>query len=427
MRTFVIPFFIVLLALFSAFINIEVLSMLAFFVDGMMSFTFPMIFTFIRGGQLDKEWERCHNPWVVQKLLHHLERSLENNTLHTNSTPVREVEFAYRISRAGRKQICEETLWSTQGGRLAPFVARGKKTFHEFSPDWLLQNFSNISVLATDMKAIDDLFTDTLNCPYKRKALAQNLSLGDMPWQTQFYANFNQDTLQNIYMEMRRMNNSDYFRFINRQLLHMCDAFGGIDGELFFGWTSSSSESASGTGFHAAVMENIFLQVQGERNWTLVDPRYTMRMRPMHGARYIQGARLYDEGWTTLKRPTHWNSIPKMTVTTRPGDILFIPAWWWHEIRIEDDSFSLGISNRNHMRVDSWRHSPILRFLPGILSIPSVGAGLMPILLDAVHYTPDIVVLLLFQTGAVAENRLSDIIKSGRVQQVQHQTNRQTV
>ena len=89
----------------------------------------------------------------------------------------------------------------------------------------------------------------------------------DMYEQPKFYANFNKDTLGNIYDTMKQKDNSSsgYFQFIDNQLHQMCDVFDGIDGELFFGWTGA--QTVSGVGFHCAVMENIFFQGKEICTW----------------------------------------------------------------------------------------------------------------------------------------------------------------
>ena len=149
-----------------------------------------------------------------------------------------------------------------------------------------------------------------------------------------------------------------------------------------------------------------------------------MRMRPMHEVQSLFGMGMYTDGWIDLKRPAHWDSIPKMTVTTKPGDIIFIPAWWWHEVRAGgDDGFTLGISNRGWMHIDnirSWRHFPIMRFLPGVLSEYS-GVGVMPILLDFVHCAPDLFSMLLVKLGLLS----SDHLISGKFRSVQKTQHRE--
>ena len=46
-----------------------------------------------------------------------------------------------------------------------------------------------------------------------------------------------------------------------------------------------------------------------------------------------------------------------------------------------------------------------MRFIPGVLSKFPQGAGLMPILLDAVHATPELFSSLLLRIGLISEDR----------------------
>ena len=56
-----------------------------------------------------------------------------------------------------------------------------------------------------------------------------------------------------------------------------------------------------------------------------------------------------------------------MVATTRPGDVLYIPPWWWHEVTLESPGFSFGVSNRGYdFMMGGWRKWPVLRFVPWI-------------------------------------------------------------
>ena len=125
-------------------------------------------------------------------------------------------------------------------------------------------------------------------------------------------------------------------------------------------------------------MSNLFHQLAGERNWTLVSPSHMQLLRPTHGLGYVFGLGAYRpgaDGWSG--DGSGWTDAfeklaPKWTVTTRPGDQLFIPAWWMHEVRIDTDGFSFGVSTRAlGWRAANWRLWPMLRHLPGIGNNPS--------------------------------------------------------
>ena len=70
--------------------------------------------------------------------------------------------------------------------------------------------------------------------------------------------------------------------------------------------------------------------------------------------------------------------------------------------------------------IRSWRHFPIMRFLPGVLSEYS-GVGLMPILLDFVHCAPDLFSMLLVKLGLLS----SDYLISGKFRSVQKTQHRE--
>jgi hypothetical protein len=185
-----------------------------------------------------------------------------------------------------------------------------------------------------------------------------------------------------------------------------CGTFHGWGGELFFGWGRSTNASDAdlrdlwngaraevdfrvGTPFHAAQMGNLFKQLAGERNWTLVSPAHVQLLRPLHGLGYIDGLGAYrhgadgwagnDSGWTDAFA----RLAPKLTVTTRPGDMLWIPPWWMHETRADQPGFTFGVSTRGFGWTGrSWRLWPLLRFLP---LVNPTSAGIDGLLLDSVH------------------------------------------
>jgi len=244
---------IILPALFAASINVEILAMVAFVWEGMLTITFPELSSLFGGSGPPNALAACYgnHSWILQKLVGLTERRLADDEPHDGGGPVREAEV----------EFCSDTLLSTAGGRLAPFIIRGdeNRQFNEFSSSWLLKRYPNVSVTAMDMGAYDELMEEISICPKKRFALDRhNIPLKDMAEQTHLYASFNGKTLETIYRDLE-LAKSDFIQFIDNKMHMMCDAFYGMDGELFFGWTSSKS-SVSGTGFHCAAMENLFLQ-----------------------------------------------------------------------------------------------------------------------------------------------------------------------
>ena len=104
-------------------------------------------------------------------------------------------------------------------------------------------------------------------------------------------------------------------------------------------------------------------------------------------------------------------------VTTGPGDILFVPGWRWHEIRIKKGGFSLGMSNRNGWLARPWQEMPLAQFMTGVQSKFSTGAGLTLLLMDVIHLAPIMLACALYQTGII-----SNMSVLMTVQQTQHET-----
>ena len=84
------------------------------------------------------------------------------------------------------------------------------------------------------------------------------------------------------------------------------------------------------TGLHCEPIANIAVQLAGYRQWTLVDPRYSWRLRPAISA---DGRSFYPSWITTDQLKT----IPRYEVMTSPGDALFVPTWTWHRVDYRTD------------------------------------------------------------------------------------------
>lgn len=97
---------------------------------------------------------------------------------------------------------------------------------------------------------------------------------------------------------------------------------------------------------HNALGGNFFLQVLGRKRWTLVDPALTPYLGPVPSRPFIYclssfgGFRYHrhDPNYRLLR-------LPRRTVTLEPGDVLYNPPWWWHEV--ENEGLSIGCAMRH--------------------------------------------------------------------------------
>lgn len=100
--------------------------------------------------------------------------------------------------------------------------------------------------------------------------------------------------------------------------------------ELFIAGPQSS------TYFHCAAGGNIFCQLHGQKKWVFVAPWHSAWMYPNVGhnpsaTSFISPIITQKQDKDSSRYPLY-NFIPKYTVTLSPGDILFNPPWWWHEV-----------------------------------------------------------------------------------------------
>lgn len=91
------------------------------------------------------------------------------------------------------------------------------------------------------------------------------------------------------------------------------------------------------TAVHAAGKSNHFLQVSGRKTWTMISPKYKHRLYLWHDQKPMYGLCL--GGRVTLP------CVPRYQITLEPGDLLYVPPWWFHEInniKEEGEEYSLN-------------------------------------------------------------------------------------
>ncbi len=105
--------------------------------------------------------------------------------------------------------------------------------------------------------------------------------------------------------------------------------------QIFMG--NSHSVSA----LHCAIGSNLFVNVLGHKRWYLIHPKYTFLMKP-----HLNEYGLFAFGEQDMFDPSDISQkIPHIDVTLDPGDVLFVPPWWWHAVSNESE-LTIGVANR---------------------------------------------------------------------------------
>ncbi len=131
------------------------------------------------------------------------------------------------------------------------------------------------------------------------------------------------------------------------------------------------------TSFHNELNGSINLQHRGEKKWLLINPKYSFYLIPFPIEFNHPGYRTFVSiaiGQNIL--PSH-SIIPSYGVTMKPGYLLFIPSWWWHQTFASTHSSHIAIrvihSKTAHHPL--FKPNPLYRY-----------AWLLPYILKHTHY-----------------------------------------
>jgi len=98
---------------------------------------------------------------------------------------------------------------------------------------------------------------------------------------------------------------------------------------------------------HCAPGGNFFLQIAGGKRWTLVAPELSPYLFPILSRPFNHCLSVYG----SYRKHAHAKEdcalfrLPRFTVDLAPGDLLYNPPWWWHEV--ENTGATIGCAIRH--------------------------------------------------------------------------------
>ncbi|GAX20357.1 hypothetical protein FisN_9Hh069 [Fistulifera solaris] len=130
----------------------------------------------------------------------------------------------------------------------------------------------------------------------------------------------NCETLYNKHPEIGMAANMEQFAPYMKKKPGYCQMFVGKNGTK--------------TPLHCASNWNFFTMFEGSKTWYLIDPENTWFLYPLSAvglAATFAFPPFPDDYNEKLHPLMKW--LPSYKVEVNPGDLLFVPPWWWHAVR----------------------------------------------------------------------------------------------
>ncbi|MEL6342153.1 MAG: cupin-like domain-containing protein [Myxococcota bacterium] len=99
---------------------------------------------------------------------------------------------------------------------------------------------------------------------------------------------------------------------------------------------------------HCALAGNCFLEVAGRKRWVFIDPAYGPHLHAIPGRpfQYLKSAYGGSRAAEERGEQSVISCLPRYEVVLEPGDLLYNPPWWWHEVDNLDE-FTIGVALRH--------------------------------------------------------------------------------
>jgi hypothetical protein len=132
-------------------------------------------------------------------------------------------------------------------------------------------------------------------------------------------------------------------------------------------------EGGSKTDMHAAMIQSLFIQVQGRKKWTIYPANERIFVDTYADRRpyYYTDANPNDENdpkYPLLKY------AKKYVITLDPGDVLWFPTFYWHYVENENTSTNIGITYKFTDFNESFKMSKVLTGLLFFITKPTIVA-----------------------------------------------------
>lgn len=100
-----------------------------------------------------------------------------------------------------------------------------------------------------------------------------------------------------------------------------------------------STNKGTVTGIHSEFVSTFVIQLDGNKLWKLIDPKYSDQLIPFSCSVMNDVYISMNFGWENI----NGCKLPVYEVILEKGDMLFVPSWWWHQVVTITDSKHIGV------------------------------------------------------------------------------------
>ena len=245
-----------------------------------------------------------------------------------------------RIIEINKDNVNRHLFWELTKGKTTPLVIRGlvrdSKAVREWGPEYFRNNYGDTKLIVVDRGQHKLSAYTSFNQQLDSHYMSIRDSIDNMRTTNgKFYIN----NVTDIFLQ-----HPELIDDLNLDQLHVVDD--AIDGRTLLKANMFMGGPGSGSSLHCAVGGNFFCNVHGKKKWVLMHPKYTPFLKSTPAKAFgfvISGYDLEDPNSIVS-----WNNhIPKYEVILEPGDVLFVPPWWWHYVHNETD-FTIACAIRDH-------------------------------------------------------------------------------
>ena len=270
-------------------------------------------------------------------------------------------DFQQKIAKSSLKKVArvkdisDYNLRNNYINKGIPVVLEGKAKdwlcTKKWSFDWLYANYSNDKVSLFD--------------PVSKDSTLINYDVEET-------------TLKSVLDAVKSGDSSKYSRF-NRLLYDHPELLNDFDWKWLYGMRNTISSGKTfqvfiggkdtKTSLHCASEHNMFTQVYGTKHWFLYPPENDIIFTPpISRSPYFYSK--FDPDKPNYKAYPNANFLQTWECELKPGDVLFNPPSWWHQVTNLNDS--IGVGFRWFSPADSLKSSFMQTLLTFLATNPSI-------------------------------------------------------